>query len=78
MSDPVLIAVLGAIGPLLGLAGIIIGVRVRKDVQALHVVVNSRLDELLKERGMRAHAEGVAEGTATPAELAARETTPDG
>lgn len=46
-------------------------VRASRKVQEVHLQINSRMDELVKLNKALGHAEGVIEGSGTPA------TTPD-
>jgi hypothetical protein len=65
MTDPVKIAVIASIAPtLMGLAAFISSLVNRSKIHELHVGVNSRLTELLKQTGLAAHAEGLAQGKA--------------
>lgn len=59
MSDTVIVALIAAIPASLGF---ILGVINRGKIGDLHILVNSRLTELLKSTDKTARAEGKAEG----------------
>jgi hypothetical protein len=65
MSDPVQIALIAGVPPtLVAAAALVASVLNHKKIQELHVIVNSRLTELLNETRIASHAEGKAEGKA--------------
>ena len=62
MSEPVIVAMLVAIPPtLVAMAALIASLRNGKKTDAIHVLMNSRLDELLAATRRSSHAEGVAD-----------------
>ena len=63
MSDPVMIALITAIPPTMVAAGAVyLGLKNHRGIEDLHISVNSRMDQLLKERGIASKAEGRQEG----------------
>jgi hypothetical protein len=63
MSDPVLIAIIAAIPPTVVAGGaVILGMANRRGIKDLHIDVNSRMTQLLEQKGIAAKAEGRREG----------------
>lgn len=63
MSDAVAIALIAAFPPtLVALAALIVGVRNSRKVDSVHLLINSRMTELLASTGAAARAEGHTEG----------------
>ena len=63
MSDPVLIALIAAIPPTMVATGAVyLGLKNNRGIEDLHISVNSRMDQLLKEHGIASKAEGRREG----------------
>lgn len=65
MTEAVQVALIAAVPPtLLSFAAVISSLLNRGKINGLHLDVNSRLTELLKQTGLAAHAEGLAQGKA--------------
>jgi hypothetical protein len=65
MTDPVTIALIAATPPtVVALGALVASIRNNTKIEELHISVNSRLTELLKQTGIAAHAEGLAQGKA--------------
>ena len=63
MSDPVLIALIAAIPPTVVAGGaVLLGVVNRRGIKDLHIDVNSRMSQLLEQKGIASKAEGRQEG----------------
>lgn len=63
MSDPVLIALIAAIPPTMVAGGaVLLGIVNRRGIKDLHIDVNSRMTQLLEQKGIASKAEGRREG----------------
>lgn len=62
MSDAVIIAVIVAIPPTIAaIAAFLVSLRNSQKADAIHLLMNSRLDELLSATKILAHAQGVSD-----------------
>jgi hypothetical protein len=63
MSDPIWIALIAALPPTMVAAGaVFMGMSNQRGIKDLHVSVNSRMDQLLEQKGLASKAEGLKEG----------------
>jgi len=62
MSDPVLVAIIAAVPATIVAGGaVFLGILNRQGIKDLHISVNSRMDQLLEQKGLASKAEGKAE-----------------
>lgn len=69
MTDVVQVALIAAVPPsLVALAGMVVSLHNKSKIRELHVTMNSRLDELVRQKGISSFAEGKAVGVETERE----------
>ena len=64
MSDPVVIAVIGCVGTVTAAVVAVVGIIINKKLNAISVIVDGRLQQLLDSQAKGARAEGNLEGRA--------------
>ena len=64
IDAPTLTAIGSLVASLASVGAVISSFLNRKKIQEVHVGINSRMDELLRQKGIAAHAEGRQEGLA--------------
>jgi hypothetical protein len=64
IDAPTLTAIGSLVASLASVGAVISSFLNRKKIQEVHVGINSRMDELLRQKGIAAHAEGKQEGLA--------------
>lgn len=63
MKSDITMALIAAVPPTIaGIAALIVSLRNTRDIQKLHVIVNSRLTELLSETAKASRAQGQLDG----------------
>jgi hypothetical protein len=64
IDAPTLTAIASLVSSLAATAAVVSSLLNRKKIDEVHLSINSRMSELLKEKGIAAHAQGREEGLA--------------